>query len=66
MLAQFIQGVCELIMQIGVLRVDQRGAVERTPGFLDGCHVAQDDQVGNTLREDGFGCFERTRVVALG
>ena len=31
MLAQFIQGVCELIMQIGVLRVDQRGAVEFAP-----------------------------------
>ena len=66
MLAQFVQGVCELVVQVGVLRVDQCGAVEFAPRFLDRLHVAQDDQVGNILREDGLGCFERARVIALG
>ena len=65
-LAQLVEGVRELVVQVGVLRVDQRGAVELAPGFLDGGHVAQDDQVRDALRKDGLGGFERARVVALG
>ena len=65
-LAQLIQGVRELVVQIGVLRVDQRGTVERAAGFLDGGNVAQDDQVCDALGQDGLGGFERARVVALG
>ena len=66
MLAQLVQGVRELVVQIGVLRVDQRCAVERASRFLDGGHVAQDDQICDALGQDGLSSFERTRVVALG